>query len=206
MSKTSNDKKPASRIQNPVTRCSWCGTDPIYVKYHDEAWGVPEHNDRKLFAKLCLDGAQAGLSWITILKKEKNYYRAFDNFDPKKIAKYDQKKIDELLNNPGIVRNKLKVNAFISNAQAYIEIKKEFGTFDKYIWSFTNYKTIHNKFSSLNEVPAKTEIAEQMSKDLKNRGFKFVGPTIVYAFMQAVGIVNDHVVDCFRYKEVKKIK
>jgi len=187
-----------------MKRCPWCGDDPLYVKYHDEVWGVPEHNDRKLFAKLCLDGAQAGLSWITILRKEKNYYKAFDNFDAKKIAKYDSKKIDGLLNNPGIVRNKLKVNAFITNAQAYLEIKKEFGSFDKYLWQFSDFKTINNKFKTLKEVPAKTPLAEEISKDLKKRGFKFVGPTIVYAFMQAIGMVNDHLTDCFRYNEVKK--
>lgn len=186
-----------------MKRCPWCGDDPLYVKYHDEVWGVPEHNDRKLFAKLCLDGAQAGLSWITILRKEKNYYKAFDNFDAKKIAKYNQKKIDELLNNPGIVRNKLKVNAFITNAHAYLAVQKEFGSFDKYLWQFSDFKTIHNKFKSLKEVPAKTPLAEEISKDLKKRGFKFVGPTIVYAFMQAIGMVNDHLVDCFRYSEVK---
>lgn len=189
-----------------MKRCPWCGDDPLYVKYHDEVWGVPEHNDRKLFAKLCLDGAQAGLSWITILRKEKNYFKAFDNFDAKKIVKYDQKKIDELLNNPGIIRNKLKLNAFITNAQAYLKVKKEFGSFDKYLWQFSDYKTIQNKFKSLKEVPAKTPLAEEISKDLKKRGFKFVGPTIVYAFMQAIGMVNDHLVDCFRYKEVKKIQ
>lgn len=186
-----------------MKRCPWCGDDPLYVKYHDEVWGVPEHNDRKLFAKLCLDGAQAGLSWITILRKEKNYYKAFDNFDAKKIAKYNQKKIDELLNNPGIIRNKLKVNAFITNAKAYLAVQKEFGSFDKYLWQFSDFKTIQNKFKSPKEIPAKTPLAEEISKDLKKRGFKFVGPTIVYAFMQAIGMVNDHLVDCFRYSEVK---
>lgn len=189
-----------------MKRCEWCGDDPLYVKYHDEVWGVPEHNDRKLFAKLCLDGAQAGLSWLTILKKEKNYYKAFDNFDPKKIAKYDQKKIDELLNNPGIVRNKLKVHAFISNAQAYLDVKKEFGSFDKYIWQFSDYKVIDHKLKSLKGAPTTSKISDDMSKDLKKRGFKFVGSTIVYAFMQAIGMVNDHLVDCFRYKEVKKLQ
>ena len=186
-----------------MKRCEWCGTDPVYVKYHDEVWGVPEHNDRQLFEKLLLDGAQAGLSWITILKKTENYRKAFDNFDAKKMSKYDQKKIDELLNNPGIVRNKLKVNAFIQNAKAYLEVKKEFGTFDKYIWRFVDYKTIQNELKSLKEAPAKTEISDEMSKDLKKRGFKFVGSTICYAFMQAVGMVNDHMVYCFRYNELK---
>lgn len=188
-----------------MKRCEWCGDDPLYVKYHDEVWGVPEHNDRKLFAKLCLDGAQAGLSWITILRKEKNYFKAFDNFDPKKIVKYNSKKIEELLTNPGIVRNKLKVNSVVTNAKAILEVKKEFGSFDKYLWGFTDYKPIQNNFKSLKEVPAKTLLAEEISKDLKKRGFKFVGPTIVYAFMQAIGMVNDHLVDCFRYKEIKKL-
>ncbi len=202
--KEKRSNNPASSIQNRVTRCEWCGNDPLYVKYHDEVWGVPEHNDRKLFAKLCLDGAQAGLSWIIILKKEKNYYKAFDNFDAKKIVKYDQKKIDELLDNPGIVRNKLKVNSVVTNAKAFLDVQKEFGSFDKYLWGFSNHKVIQNKFKSLKEVPAKTPLAEEISKDLKKRGFKFVGPTIVYAFMQAIGMVNDHIVDCFRYKEVQK--
>ena len=189
-----------------IIRCSWCESDPLYIKYHDTVWGVPEHNDRRLFAKLCLDGAQAGLSWITILKKEKNYYKAFDNFDPKKIARYDQKKIEELLNDPGIVRNKLKVNAFIANAKAYLEVKKEFGSFDKYLWQFTDYKVIDNKLASLKGAASTSAISDELSKALKKRGFKFVGSTIVYAFMQAVGMVNDHVTDCFRYKEVQKLK
>ncbi len=189
-----------------MNRCPWCGDDPLYVKYHDEVWGVPEHNDRKLFAKLCLDGAQAGLSWITILRKEKNYFKAFDNFDAKKIVKYDQKKFDELLNNPGIIRNKLKVNSVVTNAKAFLEVKKEFGSFDKYLWQFSDYKRIQNKFKSLKEVPAKTPLAEEISKDLKKREFKFVGPTIIYAFMQAIGMVNDHLVDCFRHKEVKNLQ
>lgn len=185
-------------------RCPWCGSDPDYVKYHDEVWGVPEHNDKKLFEKLLLDGAQAGLSWITILKKTENYRKAFDNFDAVKIANYDQEKFDELMSNPGIVRNRLKIKAFIQNAKSYLEIQKEFGTFDKYIWQFVNYKTIHNKLKTLNEAPSKTEISDAMSKDLKKRGFNFVGSTICYAFMQAVGMVNDHLVDCFRYDELRK--
>jgi len=205
-SKVTNTTNSATNMKKPITRCSWCGDDPLYIKYHDKVWGVPEHNNRKLFAKLCLDGAQAGLSWITILRKEKNYYKAFDNFNAAKMAKYDQKKIDELLNNPGIVRNKLKVNAFITNAQAFLTVKKEFGSFDKYLWGFPDFKTINNKFKSLSEIPTKTPLAEEISKDLKKRGFKFVGPTIIYAFMQAIGMVNDHVVDCFRYKEVKKLQ
>ena len=186
-----------------VKRCSWSGSDPLYQKYHDEEWGVPVHNDRLLFEFLILEGAQAGLSWITILKKRKNYKRAFDNFDANKIVQYDSKKVKELLNNEGIVRNRLKIAAAIGNAKAFLEVKKEFGTFDKYIWQFVGGKPITNKFKSLKDLPAKTEISDAMSKDLKRRGFKFVGSTICYAFMQAVGMVNDHETKCFRYKGLK---
>lgn len=189
-----------------INRCTWCGEDPLYVKYHDEEWGVPVHDDKQLFAKLCLDGAQAGLSWITILRKSENYWKAFDNFDPYKIAKYDDKKIAELLNNPGIVRNKLKVNAFIQNAKAYIKIKEEIGSFDNYLWQFVDYKPINNNHENLKQLPATSLQSDAMSKDLKKRGFKFVGSTICYAFMQAVGMVNDHFVDCFRYKEILKLQ
>ncbi len=184
-------------------RCTWCGTDPIYVDYHDKQWGVPVYDDQDLFAKLILDGAQAGLSWITILKKTENYYKAFDNFDPVKIAKYDQQKIDELLQNAGIVRNKLKINAAITNAQAYLKIIEEEGGFSSYLWSFVDGKPIVNTFKNMSEVPATSKESDALSKDLKKRGFKFVGSTIVYAFMQAVGMVNDHFVDCFRYEEIK---
>ena len=168
-----------------IKRCKWSGNDPLYQKYHDEEWGVPVHNDRLLFEFLILEGAQAGLSWITILKKRKNYKKAFDNFNAKKIAKYDAKKVKELLNNEGIVRNRLKINAAIINAKAFLDVKKEFGSFDKYIWQFVGGKPIINKFKSIKELPAKTEISDAMSKDLKKRGFKFVGSTICYAFMQA---------------------
>ena len=185
-----------------VKRCEWHGSDPLYVKYHDKEWGVPVHNDRLLFEFLILEGAQAGLSWSTILKKRENYRKAFDKFDYKKIAKYSSKKVKELLNNEGIVRNKLKINATILNAQKFIEIQKEFGSFDKYLWSFVNHKPIKNKFKTLKEIPASTEISDKLSKDLKDRGFKFVGTTIIYAFMQAVGMVNDHIVSCYRYTEV----
>jgi len=186
-----------------VKRCAWCGNDPLYQKYHDEEWGVPVHNDRLLFEFLILEGAQAGLSWITILKKRKNYKKAFDNFNAKIIAQYDARKVKELLNNEGIVRNRLKISAAIGNAKAFLEVKKEFGTFDKYIWQFVGGKPIINKFKSIKELPAKTEISDAMSKDLKKRGFKFVGSTICYAFMQAVGMVNDHETSCFRYEELK---
>jgi DNA-3-methyladenine glycosylase I len=187
-------------------RCPWCGTDPVYVIYHDTVWGVPEHDDKRLFEKLLLDGAQAGLSWITILKKQQNYRKAFDNFNVVKMAKYDQVKIDELLNNRGIVRNKLKINAFITNARSYLEIRKEFKSFEKYIWQFSDYKVIENKFKSMKDIPTFSKVSDEMSKDLKKKGFKFVGTTIVYAFMQAIGMVNDHLVDCFRHEEVKVIQ
>lgn len=183
-------------------RCAWCGNDPLYVKYHDEEWGVPLHNDRKLFEMLILEGAQAGLSWITILRKRKNYQKAFDNFNAKKIINYDTKKIKELLVNEGIVRNRLKIAATISNAKAFLEIQKELGSFDAYIWSFVGGEPIINRWKSLKEIPATTPESDAMSKDLKKRGFRFAGSTICYAFMQACGMVNDHEVKCFRYKEV----
>ncbi|MFH1197499.1 MAG: DNA-3-methyladenine glycosylase I [bacterium] len=187
-----------------ITRCGWSTNDPIYIQYHDEEWGVPVHDDRKLFEFLILDAFQAGLSWLTILKKRENFRKAFDNFDAQKISKYSQKKIDKLLSDEGIIRNKLKVHAAVSNAKAYLLIQKEFGSFDKYIWQFTGGKTIINKWKTLKEIPPRTEESDAMSKDLKKRGFKFVGSTICYAFMQAAGMVNDHVVDCFRYKPLLK--
>ncbi|MCH8171330.1 MAG: DNA-3-methyladenine glycosylase I [Bacteroidetes bacterium] len=180
-------------------RCSWCGSNILYVDYHDKEWGVPVHDERKLFEMLILEGAQAGLSWITILKKRENYKKAFDNFEPKKVAEYKSVKINKLLSDSGIVRNRLKINAAITNATVFLEIQKEFGSFDNYIWGFVNRKSIKNKYKNLNELPASTTLSDKISKDLKNRGFKFVGTTICYAFMQAVGIVNDHVISCFRY-------
>ena len=191
-------------MANNVNRCEWCGDEDIYIKYHDKEWGVPVHSDRKLFEFLILEGAQAGLSWITVLKKRKAYREAFDNFDFNKIAKYKEAKIQSLLKNAGIIRNQLKIRATVKNAKAYILIRKEFGTFNKYIWQFTDGQTIQNKWKTLKEIPAETAISQQMSKDLKKRGFTFVGPTICYAFMQAIGMVNDHVVDCYRYDELKK--
>ncbi len=185
-------------------RCEWCGTDPLYVKYHDKEWGVPVHDDNKHFEMIILDGAQAGLSWLTVLRKRENYRKAFDKFNPKKVAKYDEKKIAELLENPGIIRNKLKVKSAVTNAQAFLKVQKEFGSFDKYIWQFVNYKTIVNKWKSLKELPATSKESDAMSKELKKRGFKFVGSTICYAYMQAAGMVNDHIKSCFRYKEVMK--
>ena len=174
------------------------------VEYHDIEWGVPLHDDRKLFEFLILDAFQAGLSWSTILNKRENFRKAFSNFDPNKIARYKQDKIDRLLENSGIIRNKLKVNSSVTNARLFLEIQKEYGTFDKYIWQFVNHKPKVNKFKSISEIPATSPESDAMSKDLKNRGFKFCGSTICYAFMQAAGIVNDHTTDCFRYKEVMK--
>jgi DNA-3-methyladenine glycosylase I len=181
-------------------RCGWSGTDPLYIEYHDKEWGVPVHDDRKLFEMLILEGAQAGLSWITILRKRENYKKAFDNFDAKKIARYDQRKVKSLLSNEGIVRNKLKIAATIGNAKAFLDIQKEFGSFDAYVWKFVNGETKHNKHKSLKNVPAKTTESDAMSKELKKRGFSFVGSTICYAFMQAVGMVDDHTINCFREK------
>ncbi len=184
------------------TRCKWAGDDPLYCEYHDSEWGVPLHDDRMLFEFLILEGAQAGLSWITILRKRENYRKAFDHFDANVIANYTPEKLDELLQNEGIIRNKLKITSAIKNAKAFLEVQKEFGSFDQYIWSFTDGKTIQNHWTSMSEVPASTPESEAMSKDLKKRGFKFVGSTICYAFMQATGMVNDHTTDCFRYKAV----
>ncbi len=186
-------------MKKSIQRCAWSGTDPLYTKYHDEEWGVPVHDDRKLFEMLILEGAQAGLSWITILKKRENYRKAFDNFDVKKISKYDEKKIKQLLANEGIVRNRLKIGATVGNAKAFLQVQKEFGSFDTYIWQFVGGKPKKNQWKSLKEIPPKTSESDTMSKDLKKRGFKFVGSTICYAFMQACGLVEDHVVDCFCY-------
>lgn len=183
------------------SRCGWCGDDPLYMRYHDEDWGVPVHDDQELLEKLILDGAQAGLSWITILRKRDNYREAFDSFDPEKMARYDERKIEELMKNAGIVRNRLKINAAISNAKAFLKLRGE-STFDQYLWQFVGGKTIDNRIQSLDEIPAQSAESVAMSKDLQKRGFKFVGPTICYAFMQAVGMVNDHLVTCFRHQQV----
>ncbi|MCL4245800.1 MAG: DNA-3-methyladenine glycosylase I [Candidatus Dadabacteria bacterium] len=186
-------------------RCGWHGEDPIYVDYHDTEWGVPVHDDRTLFEMIVLDGAQAGLSWITILKRRDSYREAFDNFDARKVAVYDERKIAELLENPGIIRNRLKVNSAVQNARAFLEVSEEFGAFDKYIWQFVGHKPVQNSRKSLKDIPAKSKESDDMSKDMKKRGFSFVGSTICYAFMQAAGMVNDHIVDCFRYEEVKRM-
>lgn len=179
-------------------RCPWCGTEPIYVKYHDEEWGQPIHDDRLLFEFLVLESFQAGLSWLTVLKKRENFRKAFANFDAKKISKFDQANFDALMQDAGIIRNRLKIEAAINNAQRFLEIQKEFGSFDKYIWSFTGGKTIVNRPTTLKDLPAKTAISDAMSKDMGLRGFKFRGSTICYAFMQAVGMVDDHLEDCWR--------
>jgi len=183
-------------------RCEWSLGNRLYIDYHDKEWGVPVHEDNKLFESLVLDGAQAGLSWLTILKKRECYIKVYDNFDVAKVACYDEKKIQALLANPGIVRNRLKVRSSVKNAQSFLRIQEEFGSFDSYIWRFVDGKPKQNAWKSLKEIPASTKESDAMSKDLKKRGFTFVGSTICYAFMQAVGMVNDHVVDCFRYGEL----
>lgn len=185
-------------------RCEWPGADALMIAYHDNEWGVPLHDDQKLFEFIVMDTFQAGLSWKTILHKRENFRKAFDNFNPKKIAAYKANKIDALLADEGIIRNKLKVNATVTNAQAFLKIQQEFGSFDAYIWQFSQGKTMVNAWKNLSEIPAKTAVSDAMSKDLVKRGFKFVGSTICYAFMQAAGIVNDHASYCFRHKEVQK--
>ncbi len=187
------------------TRCEWCGTDPLYVDYHDREWGVPLRDDRKLFEFLILDGAQAGLSWLTILRKRENYRRAFDGFDPAKMARYGEKQIERLLADPGIVRNRLKISSAVDNARALLRLREEEGSLAEYLWSFVGGRPRQNRWRRLSEIPAKTPESETMSKDLVKRGFRFVGPTICYAFMQAAGMVNDHVVDCFRYEECRAL-
>ena len=183
-------------------RCDWPGSNELMIKYHDEEWGVPNHDDRKWFEYITLDAFQAGLSWSIVLNKRENFRKAFDDFDPVKISKYSQDKIGELIQDAGIIRNKLKINATISNAKAFIEVQKEFGRFDKYIWKFVDGKPIVNKWKTMSEIPASTLESDILSADLKKRGFKFVGTTICYAFMQGAGMVHDHVTTCFRYKEV----
>ncbi|WP_431110754.1 DNA-3-methyladenine glycosylase I [Winogradskyella poriferorum] len=183
-------------------RCGWCVGDPLYEAYHDQEWGVPVYDDDTLFEFLILETFQAGLSWITVLRKRENFREAFDNFDYQKIAKYKQAKIETLLKNEGIIRNKLKVNATVTNAQAFMKIQDEFGSFSKYIWDFVDGKPLKNSIQNYKEAPGNTELSDKISKDLKKRGFKFVGTTVIYAHMQATGMVNDHEVSCFRYNEV----
>lgn len=184
-------------------RCPWAGSDPLYVAYHDQEWGVPVHEDRRLFEFLILEGAQAGLSWITILKKREAYRAAFDAFDPERVARYDETRVAELLANPGIVRNRLKIAAAVANARAFLKVQEEFGTFDAFLWRLTEGQPIQNTWDSMAQVPASTPLSENLSRELTRRGFKFVGPTICYAFMQAVGMVNDHLVDCFRHGDIQ---
>ncbi len=191
----------AVKHEDGVCRCHWCGTDPLYVHYHDTDWGVPEYDGRALWEKLILDGFQAGLSWITILRKRENFRAAFDGFKPEIIVGYDHRKVESLMQDAGIVRNRMKIEGTIESARAYLEIED----FSRYLWNFVDGKPLQNSFTSMAQVPAKTALAERVSKDLKSRGFKFVGPTIVYAFMQACGLINDHMVDCHRYRAVQKL-
>jgi DNA-3-methyladenine glycosylase I len=186
------------------SRCAWPGQDELMIQYHDEEWGTPVHDDHKLFEFLVLDAFQAGLSWKTILHKRENFEKAFSGFDAAKIAKYNEKKVEALMQDVGIIRNRLKINATISNAKLFLQVQKEFGSFDKYIWQFTGHKTIHHDIKLSGQTPATSPESDAMSKDLQSRGFKFVGSTICYAFMQAAGMINDHLVDCFRYKQLNK--
>ena len=179
-----------------MNRCEWAGSDPLYIKYHDEEWGKPNHDDRTHFEFLVLESAQAGLSWITVLRKRKNYRKHYENFDPVKVSKFDKEKIEEMLKDPGIIRYRRKIESSINNAKRFLEVQKEFGSFDKYIWSYVDNKPIINNWESLKDVPSKTELSDKISKDLKKRGFKFIGSTIIYSYLQAMGIVNDHTTYC----------
>lgn len=185
-----------------MERCPWPGKDELYIKYHDEEWGVPVHDDQKHFEFLVLEGAQAGLSWLTILKRRENYRKAFDYFDPAKVAQFDETRVSALLANPGIIRNRKKIESAINNAQRFLEVQREFGSFDAYIWSFVDRKPIVNYWKTLSEIPTRTDLSDRISKDLKQRGFSFVGSTIIYAHMQAIGLVNDHLVSCFRHSQL----
>lgn len=192
--------------EKTVTRCNWAMSDPLLSAYHDEEWGVPVHDDRRWYEKIVLDGAQAGLSWLTILRKREGYRKAFHDFDPERVAKYTSRDVERLMKDPGIVRNRLKIQSAIKNAKGFLAIQDELGSFDEYIWGFVENATQHNRFKLPADVPAKTELSDRLSKDLKKRGFTFVGTTIVYAFLQASGVVNDHLVGCFRYAELSKPK
>lgn len=187
-----------------MIRCSWCGKDELYVKYHDEEWGVPVFDDKKHFEFMVLESAQAGLSWITILKKREGYRKAYENFDVNLVAEFDEEKVKELMSFDGIIKNEKKIRASINNAKRFIEVQKEFGSFTKYIWSFVNFEPVVNKWNSEAEAPAKSELSERISKDLKKRGFKFLGPVIIYSHLQATGLINDHIIDCFRYTQIEK--
>ena len=190
-------------MKNEKATCGWAGTDQLYIDYHDKEWGVPVHDDRKIFEFLVLESAQAGLSWITILRKRENYRQAFAGFDPVKVARFDSTKVEELLQNPGIIRNRKKIESAINNAQRFLEVQKEFGSFDKYIWSFTGGRQLVNAWKDLSQLPATSPESDKLSKDLKKRGFKFLGSTTCYSHMQATGMVNDHITCCFRYKKVQ---
>lgn len=192
-------------MTSELLRCEWSGNDALYIKYHDKEWGIPVYTDRKLFEMLILEGAQAGLSWITILRKREHYRKVFDRFDPKKIVKYNKSKINALLQDPGIVRNRLKVESTVSNAQCFLDIREEYGTFSKFIWQFVDGEPVQNKWRYMKQVPVTTKQSDAMSKALKKKGFKFIGSTICYAYMQAVGMVNDHTTDCHCYKAVTKL-
>lgn len=194
------------KASKELQRCAWSASDPLYVQYHDEEWGVPLHDEQKLFEFLVLEGMQAGLSWLTILRKRKNFRKAFDRFDARKIARYQERKIESLMQDAGIIRNRQKILATVENARAFLKLQDEFGSFDKYIWGFVNGKPVVNRWQTLKEIPAKTPLSETISKDMVGRGFRFVGPTIVYAHLQATGVVQDHLVSCFRYKELARAK
>ncbi|MDD4570011.1 MAG: DNA-3-methyladenine glycosylase I [Tepidanaerobacteraceae bacterium] len=189
-----------------MKRCAWCENDELYTKYHDEEWGVPVFDDRKQFEFLVLESAQAGLSWLTILRKRESYRKAYDNFNPITVAKFDDRKIEELMKYEGIIRNEKKIRASVNNAKRFIEVQKEFGSFSKYIWKFVDYKPIVNSWKNESEIPAKTELSEVISKDLKKRGFEFIGPVIIYSHLQATGLVNDHIMDCFRYNQINQMR
>ena len=192
-------------MKKEFARCEWCGNDPLYIKYHDEEWGVPVHDDQIHFEYIILESAQAGLSWITVLRKRDNYRAAYDHFDPAIVAGYNEKKLVQLLNNNGIIRNKLKIKSSVSNAGLFLKIQEEFGSFDRYFWGFIDHKPVINHYKKLEDLPARTEISDQIARDLKKRGFKFMGSTIVYAHMQAAGLVNDHIEGCFRYEEINNL-
>ena len=187
-----------------VNRCKWANYEDLMREYHDKEWGSPQHDDKALYELLILEGMQAGLSWSTVLKKRANFKKALENFDYNKIVKYGEKKIEELMQNEGIIRNRLKIQSIITNAKAFIEVQEEFGSFNSYIWSFVNNKAILNSWKKLDELPPNTELSDRISKDMKKKGFKFIGSTIIYAFLQAIGVVNDHTIDCFRYNELVK--
>lgn len=188
----------------PRPRCAWAGSDPLYLRYHDEEWGVPVHDDRRLFELLVLEGAQAGLSWITILRKRDAYRAAFDNFNPARVARYDRRRIERLMRNPGLVRNRLKIESAVTNARAFLAVQREFGSFDRYVWHFVGGRPKLNRWRAPRQVPACTAGSDRLSEDLRARGFRFVGSTICYAFMQAVGMVNDHTVNCFRHRKTRR--